>query len=787
MSEKYILKISVRNLVEFVLRTGDLTTGFSGSARAAEGSKVHRRLQKAQGEDYQAEVALTYETERADMLLKVSGRADGVIVSEDENGLRKVTIDEIKSTTRPVDLIRETDNPVYWAQAKCYAYFYAVQNGLNSIQVRLTYCQYISWEMKQFYQEISVADLARFFSELIDRYYAWAQQMRQWADQRDSSAREMEFPFASYREGQRRLAVAVYQTIRSGRKLYAQAPTGTGKTMAVLFPAVKAMGMGLVEKIFFLTAKTVTRSLVEEAFDKLRRQGLRYKTLTITAKDKICFLPEAACDPEECPYSKGYFDRLNTALADIWRVDAFTRPVVEEYARKHNLCPFEFSLDLALWADCIICDYNYVFDPQVYLRRFFQEEGGDYCFLADEAHNLVDRAREMFSASLDKKTFLELRRSVKTGLPKLAKAVTAVNTCLLKLGKLCSGESNFAVKREMPQDLFAPLRKFIGVAEEWLVRNEPADYKDAVREVYFAVYAFLRIAENYDEHYVTYIERNHKEVKIKLFCVEPSFLLGQAMERGRAGIFFSATLTPLDYFAAVLGGNEQDGWLTVASPFARNHLCLMVADQVSTTYQRRAQTYDRVVEHIAAAVDGKKGNYLIFLPSYAYMEEIADRFAVQYPRMRTIRQTGSMTEEERLIFLDHFTVGNQEPLVGFVVLGGIFGEGIDLTGTRLLGAVVVGVGLPQLCREKDIIRDYFNALNGNGFEYAYLYPGMNKVLQAAGRVIRTETDKGIVLLIDERFSQARYRRLFPPEWRGAVAVKDCRDIAGITHLFWQDI
>jgi DNA excision repair protein ERCC-2 len=785
MSTGEVVKISVRNLVEFILRSGDLTGGgFVSSSRALEGGRIHRKIQKEQGAEYRPEVTLSYQFKRNSLVLEVGGRADGIIT--EESG--KVTIDEIKSTTKPLTLLEESDYPLYWAQAKCYAFIYAEENELTDIAVQLTYCQLDTLEIKKFRQTFTQKELQQFFTELVSRYFDWAERLQSWSEVRNVSADELAFPFKTYREGQRQLAVTVYKAIGGRRRLYAQAPTGTGKTIATIFPAVKAVGQGLVEKIFFLTAKTVTRSLAEEAFDRLRQGGLRFKTVTLTAKEKICFTPGAACNGEECPYAKGYFDRVNIALTDSFAAETFTRSIIEEYAKKHNICPFEFSLDLALWANAVICDYNYVFDPRVYLKRFFAD-GGEYCFLIDEAHNLVDRAREMFSAEITKRPFLELKRAVKDTLPKLSKAAASINTSLLSIGKLCgeTPEENYLINKEAPQDIIPFLYRFLGLAEEWLAQNEEAEFREALMEQYFAVYGFLRVYESYDDKYITYAEKTTEDgkenVRVKLFCVDPSFLLSQALERGRSAVFFSATLTPLEYFREILGGREEDGMLRVVSPFARSNLCLLVADTISTTYKMRDATTGQVVETIAAVVSKKTGNYLVFLPSYQYLNQIYEAFCCTHREIKTICQSGDMKEEDRTLFLEQFNVSNAESLVGFAVMGGAFGEGVDLPGERLIGAIIVGVGLPQVCREREIIRDFFEA---KGFEYAYMYPGMNKVLQAAGRVIRTETDQGVVVLIDKRFSHARYRRLFPPEWRGAAVVRDIRGTAEKVKIFWEN-
>lgn len=789
MSQNKVVKASVRGLVEFVLRSGDLSASFAGSSRMVEGSRIHRKIQQAQGEEYEAEVSLAIVVERPEVILQISGRADGIITARDEAGEKQITIDEIKSVTDELETIEEDYNLLHWAQAKCYGYIYAIQQELKTISVQISYCHVDNMAIKIFKKEFTVDELSLFFNSLIEEYIVWAERLGDWTEVRNASAQLLAFPFPQFRQSQRQLAVAVYVALTKGRKLFAQAPTGTGKTMATLFPAVKALGLGQVEKIFFLTAKTVTRGLAEEAIARLRQGGLACKTLTLTAKDKICFLPEADCTPEECPYAKGYYDRINAALSACWHIEAYTREAIEQIARENTLCPFELSLDLALWADIIICDYNYVFDPRVYLKRFFYENNNQYCFLVDEAHNLVDRAREMFSAQVTKQSFLEIRKKIRQDLPRLAKVTGKINSYLLKAGKACTekstvDEADYLVANALPSELLPQLRHFQELAEKWLAKNEPAGFREELLELFFAVNAFIRTAEMYDENYVTYCEKQEKEITIKLFCVNPSELLRQAVKRGRCAVFFSATLTPLHYFAEILGGEEEDGQLAVPSPFDAGNLGLLVADTISTTYKMREQTYDDIVDSIAAATGAKTGNYLVFLPSYRYMEEVYVRFSAKNPSVQVIRQKGEMSEGERDAFLQQFSGENSATLLGFAVLGGLFGEGIDLVGERLVGAIIVGVGLPKICLEREIVRQWFDEKNNQGFEYAYVYPGMNKVLQAAGRVIRTEQDRGLILLIDARFAQPRYKRLFPPEWRRAVRVKNSESIAGRAEKFW---
>jgi len=779
------VKISVRNLVEFILRSGDISSaGFASPARALEGTWAHQKIQKKWSDVVTKEVSLSYQVETPEFVLKIIGRADGVRTAGDH-----VTLIEIKSTTSDLDDLDEHSHPLYWAQAKCYAFIYAKQNNLSQIDIQLIYAQIETGESKLLEKHFLLTDLERFFYDLVERYLAWAQRMQKWVALRNESIKELQFPFPAYRKGQRELAVAVYRTITAdpGKKLFAQAPTGIGKTMATLFPAIKAMGEGHLEKIFYLTAKTVARELAENAVAKLAARGLAFKPLTLTAKEKICFTPGCECNPDQCEFAKGHFDRVNQALEDIFDEPAFPRTVIETYARKHRVCPFEFALDLSLWSDAVICDYNYVFDPKVFLKRFFMDTGGNYAFLVDEAHNLVDRAREMFSAELDKKPIQELKAKIKDELPHVAKHLTKINTLLTKAKKLCQGtdqEKLFYVQKEPYKDLFSPLKKFMKSAETWLVQNKPAEFREELVEFYFTANDFIRVSETYDHRYATYIQLAGRDLKVKMFCIDPSFLLSEALKRGRCAVFFSATLTPLDYFRQILGGDENDRIMKIPSPFPRENLCLMVADNIKTTFRARELTYHQIVDVIAAVTSSKTGNFLVYLPSYKYLNEISSRFVAAHPAVKVICQSSGMSESEKENFLAAFSAENSETLVGFAVMGGVFGEGIDLVGDRLSGCVIVGVGLPQIGLERDIIRNHFDQTLHLGFEFAYMYPGMNKVLQAAGRVIRTETDRGAVLLIDERFNRQAYRALFPSSWLPSVPVRSPEQITQVLGEFW---
>ncbi len=777
--------VAVRDLVAFVLQAGDLTVGgFQRRDRAQAGTRGHKRVQQARPEDYQSEVEIAFRMEGGVLPMEIRGRIDGLYASR-----VPVVIEEIKTTTLALDQVNENHNPRHWAQAKCYAHMLACQENLDTIGIHLTYYHLDSQSEKTFAQQFTATELAAFFEALITPYREWFQKVRTRQTSRDKSIQTLDFPYADYRPRQREMAVAVYRTIRDQDRLYIQAPTGVGKTIAALFPAVKAVGMGLADKIFYLTAKTPGRLVAEETLADLHRAGLRFKSVTLTAKEKICFCLPVNCDPEICVFARNYYSKIKTALTEIDQHEAFTRPIIEELAHKHEVCPFEFSLDLALWVDCIICDYNYAFDPRVYLRRFFDLIRERYTFLVDEAHNLPDRARAMYSADLDKKTVLALRRALKAPLPELAKKLSSINQFLLEKRKTCQTEGQDAlVEQELPEKLLKAVREFNHKAEDWLALNQPAEFRQDLLDFYFACSNYLRTAEYFDTFYVSYFERQGKAgLKARLFCLDPAPMLAAPLERSQATLFFSATLLPIDYFKQLLTGIEAYSQRVFPSPFPVENARVLIHNRISTKYKQRADSYAPIAAAIEAICSAQVGNYLIFFPSYAYMDAVLALVKESLLEAQLLVQDRGMTEAARETFLAQFSADNTETLIGFAVMGGIFGEGIDLVGDRLIGTVVVGVGLPQLGLERDLIRRYFDQQNGSGFAYAYQYPGFNRVLQATGRVIRSETDQGIIVLIDERFTHARYRRLFPAHWRGFQIVGSESEIkARLAHFWAQD-
>ena len=775
------IKVSVRNLVEFILRSGDIDNTFVGSTRALEGTRAHQKVQSSYGEEYTPEVVLRHILNYGNFTIEIEGRADGIL-KENE----RIIVDEIKSTIKPLDEIDEDYNLLHWAQGKCYGYMYAIENEIEELEIQLTYFNIESEETKKFIKYYSLSELEEFFLGLIGKYIEWANMTFYWGEVRNVSIKELSFPFKSYRKGQRKLAVAVYKTILNEKNLFTQAPTGIGKTISTIFPSIKAIGEGVASKIFYLTAKTITKEVALNSIKQMVWKGLRIKSIVITAKEKICLNEEVKCNPRECPYAKGHFDRVNDAIMDVLdKEDIITRDVILEYAKLHQVCPFELSLDLSLWSDVIICDYNYVFDPNVYLKRFFNESGNDYIFLIDEAHNLVERSRDMFSAQVVKEPFLRYKRLFKEDFPNLSRNFNSCNNIMNKVKREHISNSDFYYQKEEITDIYPPIRKLIKELEQWLIKEKEHQLHKEILELYFELLRFIKISDFYDKRYVTYIEQRGKDVLLKLFCIDTSYLLSETLKRGKAAICFSATLTPLDYYRNILGGDEEDYITRFSSPFSKSNLCLLVGDTISTKYKDREKTYLDIVEYIEEFVSQKKGNYFVFFPSYKYMEEIYICFTNRNPGIITIVQENSMKEKDRENFLNRFHLKQENTMVAFAVLGGIFSEGIDLIGEKLIGATIVGVGLPQICFERNIIREYFQIENGLGYEYAYMYPGMNKVFQAAGRVIRSENDRGALLLIDERFSTTKYRRLYPREWFHYRRVKDSKSIKTNLIDFWD--
>jgi Rad3-related DNA helicase len=774
------IDISVRDLVEFILRAGDLDNRYAHGDMGAmqEGSRLHRKLQKAAGDSYRAEVMLKHEApveyDGESFLLCVQGRADGIFFDEGEVFAEAgmYVIDEIKTTLRNVAHMQDPV-PVHRSQAMCYAYIYALQNGLERIGIRMTYCNQETEDIKYFSEAFEFAQLAEWFDKLIKEYAKWAAWQAKWLRARNASIAAGSFPF-EYREGQKKLVGSVYKTIQQGKRLFIEAPTGVGKTISAVFPAVWALGEGRAEKIFYGTAKTIARTVAEDAFGILVSRGMKLKCVTITSKEKVCILEKPDCNPVACERACGHFDRVNDAVYDmLLHEELADRVTIEKYAAKHNVCPFEMSLDVATWADAVICDYNYIFDPSAHLRRFFDAGStGRYCFLIDEAHNLVERARDMYSAGFIKEDFLTAKAVLKGARKgkgddwkieaekdRLAGTLEACNKALLAMKRECD---DFEVWEDCDK-FAAALSRFVGVYED-ISRDLNPEENEAIRDLYFDARHFLDMHESMDGDYTIYTDfTGDRKFRLRLQCMEPRRNLESYLMYSVSSIFFSATLIPVRYYMEQLGGREDDYAVYADSPFDTKRRLLMVGTDVSTKYTRRGEDeYARIARYITEFTQAKKGNYIVFFPSYRLMEDVRELIGDDMPGI--VMQERTMREEQKEEFLAAFSEAPDEMRVAFCVMGGIFAEGIDLQGDRLIGVVVVGTGLPMVCNERELFRGYFDEKKHMGFEYSYLYSGMNKVMQAAGRVIRTADDVGAILLLDERFATRQYLELFPREW-----------------------
>lgn len=779
-------KIAIRKLVEFILRKGSIDSRHTSEHTAYEGARIHRKLQQLAGEKYQKEVKLSIQIELSNQTYIIEGRADGIFTNEEQ----QIVIEEIK-TSEPAfsDLLPEQVE-MYWYQVMCYGYIYCQDHTLEEIILQLTYYQTTTEEITKTKRVFTKKELAIFFKDLTEKYEQWLIFQENWRRIRNDSLKKLAFPYGNYRKGQRELAVAVYKTIVSDQKLFVEAPTGTGKTISTLFPALKAIGEEQAERIFYLTAKTITRQVAEDAVEAMKQKELQLKSVTLTAKDKICFLSERNCTPDHCPFANGYYNRLNEGLWDLLNNEnQLTREIIEIYAKKHTLCPFELSLDVSLWCDLVICDYNYLFDPTVYLRRFFEEDqkAKENIFLVDEVHNLVNRSREMYSASLSQNQLLSITKLLGSKNTSLSRSLAALNSEFETLKTFCEAEQQEFVHQNTSVDSFSNVAyRVMEKLKEWLAENQDFLELNQIVDFYFRLLHYLDISEHYDDHYVTYVNIANHDVLIKQFCIDPSYLLKLKLDKGKASVLFSASLTPLDYYQEILGGGENSLCYRIPSPFPKENQLLLIGNHIRTTFRERENSLDLIVESINKMVQQQRGNYFVFFPSYSYMDLVYERFIEKNPQVKTLIQASQMNEAEREAFLANFKFNPEKTLVGFCVLGGIFSEGIDLKGTRLIGTAIIGVGLPQINHEQELIKEYYDREKRQGFQFAYQIPGMNKVLQAGGRVIRDAEDVGVVLLLDQRFSTADYYYFFPNHWKQAVVSRNGQQIEKSIENFWRE-
>lgn len=781
------IKISVRNMIEFISRKGDIDTTYRSMSRGKDGIRLHKKVQSKrkkqallEGGFYESEYTLKHVFSFKDCTFLLEGRADGIIRREDY-----IAVEEIKSTSADLEEIEEDLNHWHLTQAKCYGYMYSTLHELDKINIILTYIHTETEEVKGFEYEFTKNELEVFFFQLVEKYYKFAEMDLKRISVRNETAKELGFPFENYRKGQRELSVSVYASIKNNKNLFVKAPTGIGKTASTIFPCVKALEQKETSKIFYLTSRNTNSLAAENCLCLLEKKGLKMRSVILTAKEKICPLEQCTCNPRDCTYARGHFDRVNDAIYDVISEETvISKEIIEKYAFRHTVCPFEFQLDITLFADVIVGDYNYAYDPSAKLKRFFGEGiKNDFVFLVDEAHNLCDRGREMFSATLKYEDLNTIKRAVRSKKSKIVKAAERVLAYLQTVNETYAKTEELAILPDLNSELYYLLKSFMDETDKFLANNSETKGHETVLEIYFNILDFLRIIELDNEGYITLGMGDGKNFEIKLFCVDPSYSLKAINEGVKSVVFFSATLMPISFYADILGGREDDNKLILNSPFHKDNLKLLINNRISTKYKDREKTYGSIASIVSLCISVKKGNYMVFFPSYAYMERIYGLFTEAHPEIETAIQ---VQKEKASDFLDRFRENTEKTFVGFAVLGAGYSEGIDLTGNKLIGSVIVGVGLPQISAERNIIKDYYIEKNGKGYEYAYMYPGMNKILQAAGRVIRTENDRGMVMLIDSRYLSAEYIALFPYEWQDYSRNVKEEDIVKELNVFWHE-
>ena len=775
--EKY-LTLSVHQLVDFLLRTGDIDNRVFNRSSMTEGSRLHSVYQAKQSSNYLAEFPLKMSFNVDEVNIVLEGRADGIIKRSET----EYVIDEIKTTVEDLKVFHDDNLEWHLGQAKCYAYMFAKQTNLEFIGVKLTYIRQ-GKEKEQLIDSyvFNVLELEQFVVKLLNEYLAFYNIIFNKIAKRNESIESLKFPFNKFRQGQRDLAKYTYAMAKKRGRLFAEAPTGIGKTISTVFPFVKALKDDDNSKIFYLTAKTSGREAAHQAIKLLKENGLSLGDIMITAKDKICFCKGQACNPEECPYAKGYYNKIQTVLRyAILNYDDFDLQTITQLAYDNQICPFELELDLSLFMDVIICDYNYVFDPISYMKRYFDEDTSSFLVLVDEAHNLVDRSRDMYSASLSYKQFLEARKSVcHSKLHKLKLALSKMSKMFKEY--LVNPKDGNYILDEFYDYTYKTISSFITTMQD-INKNDNKEMSKELLEFYLEVNRFSKILEFYNDHFICYYEIIKDELILHVACLDASSFLHSSLRRLRGSVLFSATLSPIEYYVDMLGGKKEDAQLILPSPFPVDNLKIIIAPKVSIRYKNRDSSYQQVADYIKAFVKNKVGNYFIFLPSYEYLTNLMPYIDME--DVDVFEQDRGMSDEEKEEFLTNFKPNPERTTLGFVIVGGAFGEGIDLVSDRLIGAIIVGIGMPKINFVSDQIMKYYDAREQSGYNYAYLNPGMNKVMQALGRVIRSETDRGAVLLIDERYLTNDYRDLFKSEWRKYEVAFSPKEVSDILQDFF---
>ena len=765
------LDLSVHQLVDFLLRTGDIDNRVFNRSSMTEGSRIHSSYQAQQGSNYMSEYPLRNMFVVSGVEVILHGRADGII--KKKNG--EFIIDEIKSTVEDLQVFRDENIEWHLGQAKCYAYLFALEQHLETITIRLTYIKQGKEKDKRIEEHFCYAtELEQYVYSLIEDYLDFYNILFRHLEKKNESIKRLSFPFSKYRKGQRELAKYCYAVGKNGGRFYCEAPKKKEKTMSTLFPFIKVLSEDEQSKIFYLTAKTPGKEAAYQAIEILKEEGLVLNDIVITAKDKVCFCKGKACNPDECPFARGYYNKIQSVLSySLSNYSTFDPDTITQIAKENEICPFEFELDLSLFCDVIICDYNYMFDPISYMKRYFDEDASHHLALVDEAHNLVDRSRDMYSSSISYESFLAARKSLRHSKHlKIKRAFTKLNKMFKELmeGK----EPGQYILDHYPAEIEDPLVYLVNTCQD-INKNEHKEMTDELLDFYLEVNEFVKISDFYGDKYILYLDILADTMNIRMMCLDASSFLARTLRGIKGAVFFSATLQPIEYYIDTLGGEKSsDPHLILPSPFPIDNLRLLVAPKVSVKWRNREKTYQEVANYIKKFVKNKVGNYFIYSPSYEYMENLL--LYLDLKDYDYYVQTKDMSEEERREFLLNFQPNPGRTTLGFLVIGGAFSEGIDLVSDRLIGAVIIGIGMPRINFESDKISEYYDDQGLSGRDYAYLYPGMNKIMQAVGRVIRSEKDRGAVLLIDERYMSRQYQDLYRAEWKNYQVVLSADEV-----------
>ena len=789
-SESKRVVLSVAELCVLALHRGDCA---SFSQKRQEDLEVARLYLSSADGGYETDFGVEKCFFSKDAAVRLEGEIDAVRRNGDEL--------EIGFGWAAAGRVNRAPREEYTAYIKCCAYMACETMGVERLAVSLFCLKDGKLILQKTMHERE--ELERFVLALLSRISVRITHFLKRETEVRPSARDVVFPYEEIRDGQDELIRRGFSVIKQGKRMFAQAPTGIGKTVSTLYPAVCSFGRGMCDKIFYLTAKSSTAREAYHAAARLYEAGAHLRTVMLNAKEQMCCAGTGCagkhCNPAECAFLRGYYDRVDGAIAELLeRQNGYYADVITEVAVKHGICPYELSLDLSELCDIIICDYNYLFDPIVYLRRYFEHPGafGQYVFLIDEAHNLADRARDMYSVVFSNRHVETFAEQIGGEEAELISAIAPMGGEFSELRSLCrdtlhtdgaGNEIGYYISRNRVERFCEAMVLLGERLSTWLHANRDHGLYDTVKEFYVAVRKYICILDYYDDKFMTYVEACGEEISIRLDCIDPSDIVDGCLGKGRASVLFSATLTPISYFCDILGGGRSSVCLELPSPYEPENLCLAAVDTVSTRFEDRDANCKKIATLIAAAISPKAGNYIAYFPSYGYLQKVHEAFTQKYPKVKTVVQSRGMSRTERENFIATFREDEGKMRVGFCVLGGSFSEGIDLPGSRLIGTVIVGVGLPGFSSERNIMKDYFENRYENGFEYAYTFPGMNNVLQAAGRVIRRSEDRGIVILIDDRYGTPTYQKLFPAHWKHLKYAGNSASLAEITRKFWEKL